>query len=344
MFRHMALSIGASLQGCKKLEHCRSNCRAVKKQTTKQSLFLEVPISKPLLLGLLLVVPSLLLPLAAANLQISVIQSNDNSYFEQTNQSLSRELGDAFQVTVINADTVDTHHQKLQASDIIITLGIDAALEIARKYDTKSIVSAYLTLNQRQRHQTKLEHHSVVLLDQPLSRYLAFTALMLQPRSVGIIGSKKLTLNKKQQDTLSEFDFKLDQYEFQKQTNLLTTVRQLLKNNNAFLLLPDDNIYNNNTLKGILLTSYRSRKPIISYSPSHVKAGALASIFSSPPDIGLQLASVIRQLIVKRQLTKPIIQFAEYFSVEVNSRVARALGINLPNEKKITDRLNELSQ
>jgi putative ABC transport system substrate-binding protein len=345
LFRHMALSISAFLRGCKKLERCRrSYCRAAKKQTTKKSLFLESPVNKPLLLGLLLVVPSLLLPLAAANVQISVIQSNDNSYFKQTNQSLSRELGDAFQVTVINADTVNTQHQKIQASDIIITLGIDAALEIARRYDTKNIVSAYLTLNQKQRHQAKLKHHSLVLLDQPLSRYLAFTALMLQPSSVGIVSSDKLMLNNKQQDILAKFHFKLEQYEFQKQTNLLTTVRQLLKNNNAFLLLPDDNIYNSNTLKGILLTSYRSRKPIVSYSPSHVKAGALASIFSSPSDIGLQLASVIKHLIVKRQQTKPIIQFAQYFSIKVNSRVARALGINLPNEEKIIDRLNELSQ
>jgi ABC-type uncharacterized transport system substrate-binding protein len=117
-----------------------------------------------------------------------------------------------------------------------------------------------------------------------------------------------------------------------------------LKNNNALLLLPDDNVYNNNTLKGILLTSYRSRKPVISYSPSHVRAGALASMFSSPSDIGLQLASVIRHLIVKRRQAKPIIEFAQYFSVEVNSRVARALGINLPDEEKIIDRLDELSQ
>jgi putative ABC transport system substrate-binding protein len=304
---------------------------------------LSIYIGKPIFLGMLLIVPCLL-PLAAANVQITVVQSSDNSYFKHTKQSLSRELGDAFKITVINADTVNTQQKKIQASDIIITLGIDAALEIAKKYDTKNIVSAYLTLNQQQRHQDKLEHHSVVLLDQPLSRYLAFTALMLQPRSVGIISSKKLTLNKKQQDILLKFNFNLNQFEFQKQTNLLTTVRQLLKNNNALLLLPDDNVYNNNTLKGILLTSYRSRKPVISYSPSHVRAGALASMFSSPSDIGLQLASVIRHLIVKRRQAKPIIEFAQYFSVEVNSRVARALGINLPDEEKIIDRLDELSQ
>jgi putative ABC transport system substrate-binding protein len=312
----------------------------IRKQSARR---LSIYISKLLLLGLLFVVPGLL-PLAAANIQIVVIQSSDNPYFEQTNQSLNRHLDNTFQVSVINADTIDTQHQKLQASDIIITLGIDAALKIAKKYDTKNIVSAYITLNQQQRHQAKLDNHSIVLLDQPLSRYLAFTALMLQPRSVGIISSNKLTLNKNQHEMLSKFDLNLQQYTFQKQANLLTTVRQLLENNDVHLLLPDDSVYNQNTLKGILLTSYRSRKPVISYSPSHVKAGALASIFSSPSDIGSQLASVIKRLAVKRRQAKPIIEYSQHFSIVVNSRVAHALGVNLPDEEKLTYRLNELSQ
>jgi putative ABC transport system substrate-binding protein len=301
---------------------------------------LTICISKSQFLGLLLVVLSIL-PVSAANVQITVVQSNNNSYFEKTNQSLTRELGDTFQVSVINADTVDTQHQKLQAADIIITLGIDAALKIAKKYHTRTIVSAYITSNQQKRYQAKLDNHNLVLLDQPLSRYLAFTALMLRPRSAGIITSKKLTLNKKQRDTLKTFDLNLQRYEFQKQANLLTMVRQLLKNNDAYLLLPDDNVYNPNTLKGILLTSYRSRKPVISYSPSHVKAGALASIFSSPSDIGSQLASVIRRLTDNPTQTNPFIEFAQFFSIAVNSRVAHALGIKLPDNTKVTDRLNE---
>lgn len=315
----------------------------IRKKSTRK---LTIYISKPLLLGLLLVMPGLLLPLAAANVQIAVIQNNDKPYIEQTNQSLTRQLGrgDTFQMSVINADTVDTQHQKLQASDIIITLGIDAALKMAKKYGNKNIVSAYITLNQQQRHQAKLDHHNLVLLDQPLSRYLAFTALMLQPRSVGIINSNKLTLNKNQRDILSEFNLNLRQYELQKQADILTMTRQLLKNNDVHLLLPDDRIYNRNTLKGILLASYHSRKPVISYSPSYVKAGALTSIFSSPSDIGSQLASVIRRLTVKRKQAKPIIKFKQYFSITVNNRVAHALGLNLLDEAKITVRLNELSR
>jgi hypothetical protein len=43
LFRLMAPTVGASLQGCNQLEQCRSNCRGAKKQVTKKSLFLETP-------------------------------------------------------------------------------------------------------------------------------------------------------------------------------------------------------------------------------------------------------------------------------------------------------------
>lgn len=310
---------------------------------TKSARRLSIYINSLLLLGLLLIAPNLI-PLAAADLQITVIQNNDNRYFEQTNKNLDILLGETFKISVISTDAIGAEHQRLQVSDFIITLGIDAALKIAKKYDSKKIVSAYITLKQQHRYQDELDSHTIVLLDQPLSRYLAFTALILQPRSIGIISSNKLTLNKKQTKVLSELNFNLQQYEFQQQANPLTIVRQLLKNNDAHLLLPDDGVYNRNTLKGILLTSYRSRKPVISYSPSHVKAGALASIFSSPSDIGVQLASVVRRLTSQPSLVKPGIEFAKNFSITVNSRVAHALGINLPDETELTDRLNELSQ
>ena len=48
---------------------------------------------------------------AAANVQMAVIQSNYQPYFEQTNQSINRQLDDTFKVSAINAGTIDTPHQ-----------------------------------------------------------------------------------------------------------------------------------------------------------------------------------------------------------------------------------------
>jgi hypothetical protein len=124
----------------------------------------------------------------------------------------------------------------------------------------------------------------------------------------------------------------------------LTRVKQLLKNNDVHLLLPDASVYNHQTLKSILLTSYQNKKLVINYLSPHVKADELAPIFSSYIDKGSQLTSDIKHSIVKRQKSMPIIRFAQNFLVEVNSKIAYALSSKLPNKAKLTARLNELSQ
>jgi hypothetical protein len=300
-------------------------------------------VRKPLFLGMLLIVTGLL-PLGAANFQIVVIQENVNSYFEKSNSSLKHKLGNAFHQWVINADSVDGLLQKLKPSNIVIKLDIEAALKIASNYGTKNSLSTYITLDQQHQHETKPNIPNVVSLDQQLSRYLAFTALILQQQSVGITSSDPLVIHEEQHDVFSGINFNCRQYEFQKKANQLTRVKQLLKNYDAHLLLPDASVYNNQTLKSILLRSCQNKKFVVNYLSPHVKADELAPIFSSYIDIGSQLTSDIKHSIVKRRKSMPIIRFSQNFLVEVNSKIAYALGSKLPDKAKLTARLNELSQ
>ena len=106
-------------------------------------------------------------------------------------------------------------------------------------------------------------------------------------------------------------------------------------------MLPDQSIYNRDTLKGILLTTYRSRIPVISYSPGHVKSGALAAIYSSPGDIGRHLANLINQRHEGRLNTNNKMVYAEYYSIATNQRVARSLGLKLPSEEKLRQLIDE---
>ena len=215
-------------------------------------------------LGMLLMVTGLL-PLGAANFQIVVIEENDSSYLGKANNNLKHRLGDAFHLRVINADSVDDLHQKLKPSNIIVTLDIEAAFKITCNYSTKNSLSAYITWDRQNQHETKPNIHSVVSLNQQLSKYLAFTPLMLQQKSIGITSSGPLVINEEQQNVFSGINFYFRQYEFQKQANLLTKVKPLLKNNEVNLLLPDASVYNHQTLKSILLTSYQNKKLVIKY-------------------------------------------------------------------------------
>ena len=94
----------------------------------------------------------------------------------------------------------------------------------------------------------------------------------------------------------------------------------------------------------MLLTSYRSRKPVISYSPAHVKSGALASIYSSPVDIGRHLALLANRILESQPHQGAAHQFAKFYSITSNRQVARSLGITLPSEGALRQRLDELEQ
>ena len=283
-------------------------------------------------------------PLHAGSDQITIVKSKNNSYFNETIENLISNVEDAVTFNVLEAESIDANNKLLSQSNRIISLGLKATQIISERFPEKYLIAAYLTQQQQSRAKFSNDNHLTVLLDQPLERYLAFTRFLLNLKSVGIINSSPLEPTLQQQKILERLMLDLNQYQFEESRKLLGTVRQLVKQNEALLMLPEQNIYNRNTLKGVLLTAYRARIPVISYSPAHVKSGALASIYSSPADIGRHLADILntsRKISPDKQGTT---QFARYYSVAINSRVAHALGLELPEEDELEKYLSEIIQ
>jgi putative tryptophan/tyrosine transport system substrate-binding protein len=94
----------------------------------------------------------------------------------------------------------------------------------------------------------------------------------------------------------------------------------------------------------VLMTSYRSRKPVISYSPAHVKSGALASIYSSPVDIGRHLSILMHESLNNAGVGPARPHFARFYTIALNSSVAGALGLTLPSEVQLRQRVDQLAR
>ena len=105
------------------------------------------------------------------------------------------------------------------------------------------------------------------------------------------------------------------------------------------LALPTPEVYNRKTLKGILLTSYRQQKPVVSYSPAHVKSGALAAIYASPKNIGEQLVSLIEQVLDNENARRKPFYYASKFDIEVNEQVAKSLNLDLPSREILLQKM-----
>jgi hypothetical protein len=292
---------------------------------------------KGILCGLLLLLPGL----AAAQsdeTQVVIVKGSDNAYYNQSVEALISHVDRAARFSVVMASELATLAGDAAGDKLFVALGQSAVEAVNRLGGDIGSINAYLTHEQYDR--LKLEHQMTVLLDQPLHRYLAFCRLMLPLESIGVIGEQQIDLEPNHRLLLRDLAFELNQYQVDAQNRLLPVLRDLLQQNDALLMLPRQALYNRDTLKGVLLTSYRNRKPVISYSPAHVKSGALASIYSSPTDIGRHLALLLNHRLKSGGQAQTGYEYARFYSISTNRKVARALGIDLPEETGLRRRLD----
>jgi len=282
------------------------------------------------------------LPCMAAFEQITIVKSGDNSYFDQTIATLVNHVDPTTRFKIVMAQELNSDSIDPGTQNLLVALG-QSAVEAIKGFNVgANSINAYLTFEQY--NNLEIDHQATVLLDQPLHRYLAFCKLMLGVESIGLIEASEAKLKPGEVKTPDEFSLIVNRYQVNPANKLLPVLRDLLQHNDSLLMLPQQSIYNRNTVKGVLLTSYRSRKPVVSYSPAHVKSGAVASIFSSPVDIGRHLAILINKGLQNEPGTGATFQFARFYSITTNSRVAGALGINLPTEQNLRSKLDKLAQ
>lgn len=124
-------------------------------------------------------------------------------------------------------------------------------------------------------------------------------------------------------------------------SNLIGDLNELLGQCDVLLALPDPRIFNENTVQGVLLTAYRHGVPLVGFSRAYVKAGAIAAVYSTPPQIGEEAGSVIRALPAGRAISLPPPAYPKDFSVEINEQVAHSLGIEVTDIKLLAEQLRQ---
>lgn len=277
----------------------------------------------------------------AGSESILIIKGNDNRFFNSTVEMLVHNTQPHVKFTITTVKSLQQNRDKINDPQIIITLGHGASKYIVGKAESIPVIHGYMTEFQYTNHEKRLNHYCV-LLEQPLHRYLKFIQLLLTVNRVGIIKDQK---NKIDVDTIRKIkqhsQIQIDQKIFNPGDNPVNTVRNLLKNNDVLLSLPEPNVYNKQSLKGILLASYRLGKPVISYSPAHVKSGALAAIYTSPENIGVQLAGILNKIIKDKNFKPEPFYYASNFDISINQRVAQSLNLQLPDREVLLKNLHQ---
>lgn len=242
---------------------------------------------------------------------------------------------------IVYTGNEETWAQGLRSSDLVVPLGLKAskaALQLDRPPQILAALlprQAYDSLTGNGTAAATRRSFSALILDQPFERQMALARLALpKADKLGVIlGRPSAGLKAELAKAASQAGLRLHAELAENADELFTGQRELLRDNDALLAIPDSSVLNQTTLMSYLITAYRARVPVLGFSPSLVEAGALAAVYSTPDQIGRQLAEIIADMANGKPFKAGRLIYPRYFKVYVNRQVARSLELDIPSDE-----------
>lgn len=265
---------------------------------------------------------------AAENLRVLTVLSDSSPLYQDFARTFTQNLPGNIRVTVLQRP--DDFTGDAGGADLIVTVGVKATESLAGKTKLPLLAAMIPShkygalMEMRGRHPT-----SALYVDQPWRRQLALVrAVFPEPPKVGLLYTKEVGIDfselrkeaQRHHVTLVEMPTRSEQA-------LFNDLFSLLSSSDVLLVLPDSRVFNSNSIRNILLESYRHNIPLVGISQAYVNAGALCAVYSTPEQVAAQADSMVIQFALSRRL--PEKQFPELYTVAVNQEVMRALGINI---------------
>ncbi|NIR32867.1 MAG: hypothetical protein GWN84_26940 [Gammaproteobacteria bacterium] len=235
-------------------------------------------------------------------------------------------------------------------SDLIVTVGTDAAVTVSGYSDDAPVFftlipqSSYYAIVDRFRQNFAPEReHSGLFLDHPVERHLALVSAVLPPvRRVGVLlGSYTSHLRERIREAATRMGLQVVFRSVEHEEQIYTSLQSLLPEVDVLVALPDPAVYNRHTIRNMLITTFRYRKPLFGYSRALVKAGALAALYSEPQAIGDEAARAVARSLAEASVDLPAPRHPSDFSVDVNFWVAESLDLDVPQVAKVLSRVRE---
>lgn len=281
-----------------------------------------------------------------ADTSIAVLLSGNAPYYQQASEALQSTLHqkmasppklDFIQLDHANPKTIDDGRYQL-----IVTVGTSAAKFTAERLHTTPVLATFIPQSGFEKITRHLPEKSprpfsAVFLDQPLSRLITLGQL-LRPDATNI----GTVLGPISQQHLPEFKqlskeqpFNFHHALLDDQDNPVSALKPVVAASDLFIAVPDQAVLNRSVAKWILYLSFSKKIPVIGFSKAYTDAGALASVYSSPQNVGLQTGELVSNWLIHQD---PLIwqpQYPSHCTLRSNPAVARSLGIKIPSDKEL---------
>lgn len=259
--------------------------------------------------------------------------------------------------SITSDDLTGLGQQARQAVGVVVTVGYPALQDfldsrIAERFPgtliatfvTRDAYHYYLDRYPRLLQWERENRVRVLVLDQPLDRQARFISAVL-PDVTNVLtlsGDQSSALVPPMRGALQALGMRLDTEPFAKGENIAGALDRLLyrrTGDSALLALPDQDVFARRNIKSIFYTTFRHRVPVISYAASHLQAGALGALYTTPEQIGKQSAELAIGALTGEPGTGLTVVSPRYFSVAINDHVAKLYGIPLADLEQVREQV-----
>ncbi len=269
--------------------------------------------------------------------QIHIIYEPDNALVSTITQNISESFLDKRTDIIITTSTTEDRIPESIEPDLVIAAGT-TSIEYARtSFPETGVMHITTTPDKFKLDKKNTDKNSVLYMTQPYCRQLTFIkAINPDWNSISILTrenksyTREAILACKNTKGITVYETKTTD-----RNKLTDNVKDALTHSDLLLALPNKDIYNSNTVKNILLTSYRYRKPVIAFSKSFTRSGALASIYSNSKQLSSSAVSLIEYYIDHGYRFEHTINYPADYDISFNSQVFKALDITIPDIKEI---------
>lgn len=294
------------------------------------------------LLGLLLLAVSV--AGAGAESRMLIVRE-DSAVAQQAADRLAYEAGMVgWEVEVTTPGQISLA-ARAEGKHALVTLGPQALATVLKQTSGKHIVAAFVAQATHEEVTTILgERGSAILLDQPAERWINLIHLAFPGvQQVGMLAGKSTQKTARALERkMSDRRIGLAIETVAVSEDVVFAIERLVPRMALLLALPDPVVHNRNTVQPLLLTTYRAGIPVVAYSESYQQAGAVLALYSTVPQIVAQIIDTLQ--LVREGRSLPAVQSPRYYTVGVNTAVARSLGLSLPSAIDLNERLRSMGQ
>ncbi len=294
---------------------------------------------------------------SASSANVFLLPSDDSKAYTQfINQLLAEKRSPEINYQVLAPDAdLQALIKPRQQTDLLVSIGTHALQKTLENLPDIPVLAVLIThtafkelIGQHKEAETRLRDGKIgaIYLEQPASRYLYLAASVSpQAKRIGTVASPLSSEFLHELKPLTEklgldFSYKVINAE----DNPTHAIDDLMRNSDVYLALPDSTLFIRGTAKWVLLTGLKWRVPIIGFSARYAEAGALAAIYTTPTDAAMETAQCINRRASGKQHRLPAPGYPESYTLTVNHKVSRKLGLPPLDESALKVRINAMEK